>query len=81
MVFVILLELVQLDLPAINTLRKSLQITSALPFRRYMLLTPSVLFTTLKQCFEQSAASFLICSLIFIEYKNILNLLNQPKRQ
>ncbi|HEW2105097.1 TPA: hypothetical protein V0B45_001211 [Streptococcus pneumoniae] len=24
---------------------------------------------TSKQCFEQSAASFLVCSLIFIEYK------------
>ncbi|OKQ72848.1 chlorohydrolase, partial [Streptococcus pneumoniae] len=24
--------------------------------------------TTLKQCFEQPAASFLVCSLIFIEY-------------
>ncbi|ELU71151.1 hypothetical protein PNI0008_00790 [Streptococcus pneumoniae PNI0008] len=26
--------------------------------------------TTSKQCFEQPAASFLVCSLIFIEYKN-----------
>ncbi|OKQ68068.1 chlorohydrolase, partial [Streptococcus pneumoniae] len=25
--------------------------------------------TTSKQCFEQPAASFLVCSLIFIEYK------------
>ena len=39
-----------------NTLRKSLQTTSALS-------------TTSKQCFEQSVASFLVCFLIFIEYK------------
>ena len=35
----------------------------------YMLLTSSVLSTTSKQCFEQPAASFLVFSLIFIEYK------------
>ncbi|RSI49318.1 hypothetical protein D8868_02715 [Streptococcus oralis] len=35
----------------------------------YMLLTSSVLSTTSKQYFEQPAASFLVCSLIFIEYK------------
>ena len=35
----------------------------------YMLLTSSVLSTTSKQCFEQPTASFLVCSLIFIEYK------------
>ncbi|PLV84133.1 3-ketoacyl-ACP reductase, partial [Streptococcus pseudopneumoniae] len=29
----------------------------------------SVLSTTSKQCFEQPAASFLVCFLIFIEYK------------
>ena len=34
-----------------------------------MLLTSSVLSTTSKQCFEQPTASFLVCSLIFIEYK------------
>ncbi len=33
-----------------------------------MLLTSSVLSATSKQCFEQPAASFLVCSLIFIEY-------------
>ncbi|SNJ36128.1 single-strand DNA-binding protein B [Streptococcus pneumoniae] len=44
------------ELP-INTLRKSLQTTLALS-------------TTSKQCFEQPAASFLVCSLIFIEYKH-----------
>ena len=33
-----------------------------------MLLTSSVLSTTSKQCFEQPAARFLVCSLIFIEY-------------
>ena len=40
----------------------------------YRLLTSSVLSTTSKQCFEQPTASFLVCSLIFIEYKlkNIL---------
>jgi len=38
----------------------------------YMLLTSSVLSTTSKQCFEQPAASFLVCSLIFIEYKLVL---------
>ncbi|ELU60878.1 hypothetical protein PNI0427_01441 [Streptococcus pneumoniae PNI0427] len=32
------------------------------------LLTSSVLSTTSKRCFEQPAASFLVCSLIFIEY-------------
>ncbi|HHK6435406.1 TPA: hypothetical protein ACQXAA_000480, partial [Streptococcus pneumoniae] len=35
----------------------------------YMLLTSSVLSTTSKQCFEQPAASFLVCFLIFIEYE------------
>ncbi|HGJ2448379.1 TPA: hypothetical protein ACJVQH_000001, partial [Streptococcus pneumoniae] len=39
-----------------------------LHFAVYMLLTSSVLSTTSKQCFEQPAASFLVCSLIFIEY-------------
>ena len=34
-----------------------------------MLLTSSVLSTTSKQFFEQPAASFLVCSLIFIEYE------------
>ncbi|ELU78024.1 hypothetical protein PNI0076_02365, partial [Streptococcus pneumoniae PNI0076] len=34
----------------------------------YMLLTSSVLSTTSKQCFEQPAANFLVCTLIFIEY-------------
>ncbi|CTL55925.1 hypothetical protein ERS070164_02542, partial [Streptococcus pneumoniae] len=43
-------------LSIINTLLKSLQTTSASP-------------TTSKPCFEQPAASFLVCSLIFIEYK------------
>ena len=33
-------------------------------------LTSSVLSTTSKQYFEQPAASFLLCSLIFIEYQN-----------
>ena len=36
----------------------------------YMLLTSSVLSTISKQCFEQPAASFLLCSLVFIEYQN-----------
>ena len=33
-----------------------------------MLLTSSVLSATSKHCFEQPATSFLVCSLIFIEY-------------
>nr|WP_193218399.1 DNA alkylation repair protein [Streptococcus pneumoniae] len=33
------------------------------------LQTTSALSATSKQCFEQPAASFLVCSLIFIEYK------------
>ena len=33
-------------------------------------LTSSVSSTTSKQRFEQPAASFLVCSLIFIEYKH-----------
>ncbi|QJS35903.1 hypothetical protein HKM25_191 [Streptococcus pneumoniae] len=36
------------------------------------MLTLSVLSTTSKQCFELSAPSFLVCSLIFIEYTTIL---------
>ncbi|ELU88499.1 hypothetical protein PNI0199_00011 [Streptococcus pneumoniae PNI0199] len=39
-----------------HTLRKSLQTTSASS-------------TTSKQCFEQPTASFLVCSLILIEYQ------------
>ena len=35
----------------------------------YVLLTSSVLSTTSKRCFEQPAALFIVCSLIFIEYK------------
>ncbi|CAG6029424.1 S1 RNA-binding domain-containing protein [Streptococcus pneumoniae] len=65
------------------TLRKSLQTTStvALPYvwlltlsvssttsKHCFELTSSVLSTTSKQCFEQPVASFLVCSLIFIEY-------------
>ena len=33
-------------------------------------LTSSVLSATSKQCFEQPTARFLVCSLIFIEYKS-----------
>ncbi len=52
------LLLVQMDRQKyeINTLLKSFQTVSALS-------------ATLKQCFEQPAASFPVCSLIFIEYK------------
>ncbi|SNG26533.1 single-strand DNA-binding protein B [Streptococcus pneumoniae] len=39
-----------------------------LPFLRKSLQTTLALSTTSKQCFEQPAASFLVCSLIFIEY-------------
>ena len=35
----------------------------------YVLLTWSVLSTTSIRCFEQPAARFLVCFLIFIEYK------------
>ena len=38
-----------------------------------MLLTSSVSSTTSKQCFEQPESSFLVCSLIFIEYKKEYN--------
>ncbi|CNW01157.1 S1 RNA-binding domain-containing protein [Streptococcus pneumoniae] len=41
-------------------------VSVALPY--VWLLTSSVPSTTSKQCFEQPAASFLVCSLIFIEY-------------
>ena len=51
-------ELVLDYLDIANTLRKSLQTTSALS-------------ATSKLCFEQPAASFLVCSLIFIEYKEL----------
>ena len=52
-----------------ETLRKSLQTASTLPCRRYMLRTSSVLSATSKLYFEQPAASFLVCSLIFIKYE------------
>ncbi|CIS49523.1 S1 RNA-binding domain-containing protein [Streptococcus pneumoniae] len=35
-------------------------------------LTTSVPSTTSKQCFEQPEASFLVCSLVFIEYNRLL---------
>ena len=38
--------------------------------RRKSLQTVLALSATSKQCFEQPAASFLVCSLIFIEYQN-----------
>ena len=41
----------------------------------YVLLTSSVLSTTSKRCFEQPAARFLVCSLIFIEYQLLANFL------
>ncbi len=43
------------------------RVNVALPY--VWLLTSSVLSTTSKQCFKQPAASFLVCSLIFIEYQ------------
>ena len=51
------------------TLRKSNSnhVSVALPY--VWLLTSSVSSTASKQCFEQPTASFLVCSLIFIEYK------------
>ena len=45
------------------------RVNFALPY--VWLLTSSVLSATSKQCFEQPAASFLVCSLIFIEYKTL----------
>ena len=47
-----------------------IQTTSASSCRMCRILTTSVPSTTSKQCFEQPTASFLVCSLIFIEYKN-----------
>ncbi|SNI59770.1 S1 RNA-binding domain-containing protein [Streptococcus pneumoniae] len=35
----------------------------------YMSQTSSVSTTTSKQCFAQPVASFLVCALIFVEYK------------
>ena len=55
-----------------NTLRnlfKPRQLPSATS-KQCFELTLSVLSTTSKQCFEQPTASFLVCSLIFIEYKS-----------
>ena len=52
-----------------ETLRKSLQTASTLPYRTYMLLTSSILSATSKLYFEQLTASFLVCSLIFIKYE------------
>ena len=37
--------------------------------KQFFELTSSVLSTTSKQCFEQPVASFLVCSLIFMEYE------------
>ncbi|VNV68266.1 S1 RNA-binding domain-containing protein [Streptococcus pneumoniae] len=37
--------------------------------KQYFELSSSVLSTTSKQCFEQPVASFLVCALIFVEYK------------
>ena len=41
--------------------------------------TTSALSATSKLCFEQSAASFLVCSLIFIEYKQSILFLPSNK--
>nr|WP_180711470.1 DNA alkylation repair protein [Streptococcus pneumoniae] len=51
--------------------RKSLQTTSAFYQTNYTprKSTTSAPSATSKQCFEQPAANFLVCSLIFIEYK------------
>ena len=55
---------------SVYTLRKSLQTTSTLSAtsKQCFELTSSVISTASKQCFEQPAASFLVYSLIFIEY-------------
>jgi len=92
------------------TLRKSLQTTSASPYRMYMILTSSALSatskrcfeltssvlsttskqcfeltssvssTTSKRCFEQPVASFLVYSLIFIEYYLLSNFFIQKEK-
>ncbi|SNE13501.1 seryl-tRNA synthetase family protein [Streptococcus pneumoniae] len=46
----------------------SVALPYASPYDYVWLLTSSVIQTS-KHCFEQPAASFLVCSLIFIEYK------------
>ena len=51
------------------TLFKNLFKPRQLRLAVYVLLTSSVLSTTSKRCFEQPAARFLVCFLIFIEYK------------
>ncbi|EID28364.1 hypothetical protein E3V53_06855 [Streptococcus pseudopneumoniae] len=53
-----------------KNLFKPRQLSSAIS-KQYFELTSSVLFTTSKRCFEQPAASFLVCSLIFIEYERM----------
>ena len=62
-----------------NTLQKSLQTASTSTCRMYMLLTSSVLSATSKLYFEQLSASFLVCFLIFIEYKINLIALTSKK--
>ncbi len=55
-----------------TTSNQCFELTSSVLFttsKQCFELTSSVLFTTSKQCFEQPASSFLVCSLIFIEYK------------
>ena len=52
-----------------NTLRKSLQTVSTSSCRIYVTDFVSLIYN-LKTVFEQAAASFLVCSLIFIEYKS-----------
>ena len=57
---------VSVALPYVWLLTSSVSSTTSKPCFE---LTSSVLSTTSKQCFEQPTASFLVCSLIFIEYK------------
>ena len=57
---------VNVALPYVWLLTSSVSSTASKPCFE---LTSSVLSTTAKQCFEQPAASFLVYSLIFIEYQ------------
>ena len=60
-----LFKLRQLSLAVVRLLTSSVLSATS---KRCFELTSSVLSTTSKHCFEQPVASFLVCSLIFIEY-------------
>ena len=60
-----LFKLRQLSLAVVRLLTSSVLSATS---KRCFELTSSVLSTISKHCFEQPVASFLVCSLIFIEY-------------